>query len=215
MISITAEVLMTIHEEVRKRYPDWISDGKTNRNMLVSIAENPFTNRYGYAPYDTIFKQAACLMENIIRLHPFPDGNKRTALLTTYIFLAVNEKYMVVPLDTIRFMVNVAESGARADDEVDRLVSDIAAWLEKRTATNDRKYRRTHFRYIVMPILALSLLAITGIGLIYVTRKMGHWFAFDTHPEYAKNSSETVKFLTGMTWNTFRTIQSKRKAAGQ
>lgn len=213
MIWLTVEELLCLHKVVRERYPDTVSKGRINRGRLADIAEKPFAELYGQVVYDTIFKQAACLMEGIIRLHPFPDGNKRTALLATHFFLARNKHYMVVPLDAVRFMVEVAQDEARADGEIDQLIDRIAAWLQERTSSDRTEYKSMLKKHVDYPALKLFLLMFTGIGLIYAVRKIRYWFATDTHPEYAKNPLEIMKFLLDMTNTSTRMATKERNTS--
>ena len=86
--------------------------------------------------HDTVFKQAAVLMEGILRLHPFTDGNKRTALLSTARFLYAHDKVLVIPttnaVDTPRILANIAESETE-DNEM--LLNAIAEALEVWTSS--------------------------------------------------------------------------------
>lgn len=199
--------LLALHQTVRDRHPRSVSKGRINRNRVASISEKPFTVLYGQAMYDTIFRKAACLMEGIIRLHPFPDGNKRTALLATHYFLYINKYYMVTPLDAVRFMVGVAQNKSRTDGEIDTLINDIAAWLQSRTATSKKGYDLIEQRYVSRPARNMLLLLFTGVGIIYARRKIRYWLAADTHPEYAKNAQETISFLLGMTRRTSKLVK--------
>ena len=185
------------------------TNGYIDRQKIASITSTTFSIMYGQPLYDTIFKQAASLMERIIRLHPFPDGNKRTALLTTYSFLAINDHYMIVPLDTIRFMVSIADNRGSTEEEVGELNSNIAAWLEARTAKTETEYQNLFIKYLTKPIRNLFLISLTGVGIIYARRKLRRWLASDMHPEYAANMGKTISFLFSLTLETGR--MAKRK----
>ena len=190
MIGLTVENLLDIHKIVHQRHPKSVSTGSINLGSLDGIVKKPFMKIGGQLIHDTIFKQAACLMEGIIRLHPFPDGNKRTALLATRFFLLLNKNYLVLPLDSVRFMVLVAQNEACTHNEIDDLIDHIASWLKERTATNDKEYKIKLKKYLTRPVLKIFLLSLTGIGLIYMNRKINYWFAIDMHPEYIKGMSE-------------------------
>lgn len=86
--------------------------------------------------HDTVFKQAAVLMEGILRLHPFTDGNKRTALLSTARFLYAHDKVLAIPITnadyTPQFLANIAESETK-DNEM--LWNAIAEALEVWTSS--------------------------------------------------------------------------------
>jgi death on curing protein len=44
------------------------------------------TNGY----YDTIIHEAAALLESLVQIHPFVDGNKRVAFAVADVFLRIN-----------------------------------------------------------------------------------------------------------------------------
>ena len=46
-------------------------------------------------------------MEGLIRWHIFTDGNKRTALMSTFIYLYGNKHYLAIPIDSVRFLIRV------------------------------------------------------------------------------------------------------------
>ena len=203
-IKPTKRDLLDANESVRGVSPQFVSDGKINEGKIQSIAEKPFREFYGTRRYDTIFKQAACLMEGIIRLHPFPDGNKRTALLTTVVFLRVNGYYLAIPLDTVRFLVSIARDESRNEEEIDVLINRIATWLEERTASSKDKYGAKEWKYVSKPLLMVLLLALTGVGCFYVGRKFGKWMAVDMHPEYKKSIPEILRFVLALQFRPAR-----------
>lgn len=86
---ITEQGLEALHDVVRQQFPHGITEGKIDEGKIKAIAEKPHMQLYGRVKYDTIHRKAACYLEGITRLHPFPDGNKRTA---TYCILFFAEK---------------------------------------------------------------------------------------------------------------------------
>ena len=123
--------LLEVHIAVQEAYPE-VPGGMSDTGKLGSIAARPFQDIYGQSKYDTIYRQAACLLEGIIRFHPYPDGNKRTALLAASLFLQANGRRLHIGMDAVDFVVGVAKSGAITEDEIDGLISGIADWLAKR-----------------------------------------------------------------------------------
>ena len=212
MGSITADNVLFLHEVVRKMYPEGVTKGHINRQAVDAITQAAFLTIRGRPVYDTPIKQAAALMEGIIRLHPFPDGNKRTALLTVCSFLQINDHYLAVPLDTIQFMVKVAENAGSTAGENEELVKDIVVWLEARTTTASGEYNKLLRKYVARPIWGLVLLSLTGIGYIYAKRRLRQWLASDTHPEYREYTSRTISFLFTL---TKANIQNTGKYRGQ
>lgn len=186
MIVPTVKNLLDIHKDIREMYPKSISKGHVNHGKIQLIMDRPFREIYGYKKYDTIYEQAACLMEGIIRLHPFPDGNKRTALAMTYLFMLNNDVYMVVPIDIVRFMVEVANEDASTEECIDVLICRIARWLEERSAVNLTELDAKTSKYVNKPLRKVKLLVLTGVGIIFAARMLRKWLALDMHPEYAK-----------------------------
>jgi death-on-curing protein len=63
--------------------------GIRDRGALESALMRP---QLGY--YDTLFEQAAALVESLANNHPFIDGNKRIAFFATDVFLRMNGYYL-------------------------------------------------------------------------------------------------------------------------
>ena len=59
--------------------------GVRDRGLLESAAARP---QSGY--YQDVFEEAAALCESLLQNHPFLDGNKRVAVVTTAVFLRWN-----------------------------------------------------------------------------------------------------------------------------
>lgn len=58
--------------------------------LLESAVHRPRSRKYGVAAYPDLYEQAGALLHAIAANHPFAGGNKRTAWLSTAVFLAVN-----------------------------------------------------------------------------------------------------------------------------
>lgn len=61
------------------------SNGVRDEGALMSALLRPQT---GY--YNDIIEEASALWESLSQNHPFVDGNKRTALVCTFVFLEIN-----------------------------------------------------------------------------------------------------------------------------
>lgn len=57
---------------------------------LSLVVEQPQMVVFGHTFYPTIWLKAAYIMQKITKKHIFTDGNKRTAFLTTLLFLKKN-----------------------------------------------------------------------------------------------------------------------------
>lgn len=98
--------------------------------MLESCLERPFVDVYGHRPFPTFFLKAAALLHSIIVFHPFIDGNKRTALLATDLFLSLNGYTFKFPKDAVEFTLAIAKL------EIEDMAT-IAGWIERACTRNE------------------------------------------------------------------------------
>ena len=101
------------------------------------IADRPDTELFGIQPYDTVFLKAASLVEGILRLHPFVDGNKRTALMTATVYLHRNGYDLNVSESDIGLIASVAGNENTDSESVDKLVRRVSRWLTE-SSTRDK-----------------------------------------------------------------------------
>lgn len=66
------------------------SGGVRDTGLLESALARPQATFDGVDLYPDLWTKAASLMHSLIQNHPFVDGNKRTALAATGIFLELN-----------------------------------------------------------------------------------------------------------------------------
>jgi len=120
---LTAEEILAIHDRLIEQIGG--SLGVREENLLRSIAERPKTSFGGQEQFPTLFIKAAVYLESIATYHVFVDGNKRTALIVVYTFLAANG-YSVAKLpieETEDFLLAAAQG--------QKNLQEIAAWLEQ------------------------------------------------------------------------------------
>jgi death on curing protein len=108
MVEISVEEILTLHNSVIERFK--ITPGVIHQGNLESIAQRPELRISGKYVYNDVFLRAASLLEGIIRLHPFADGNKRTALLATVYYLRLEGYGTAIPLSAVRHTVKVAKN---------------------------------------------------------------------------------------------------------
>jgi death on curing protein len=118
---ITVAIATAIHDEAIYEFGGL--PGLRDQGLPESALDRP-RNLLAHEPRSSIFQIAATMCIGIVKDHPFSDGNKRTALLTTRAFLYLNGQ----------------ELEPRQDDEVMTLVAlaegslnqqQLAAWLER------------------------------------------------------------------------------------
>ena len=92
--------------------------GTRDRGALEAAAARPQT---GY--YSDVIEEAAALCESLLQNHPFVDGNKRTAITATGVFLRLNNYELVfVDREMYDWLMNLYETG-----RVTKMMVD--AWL--------------------------------------------------------------------------------------
>ncbi|MFB6262673.1 MAG: type II toxin-antitoxin system death-on-curing family toxin [Bradymonadaceae bacterium] len=85
---------------------------------------------FGEDAYPTLASEAAAFFQTLILRHPFVDGNKRTAVRTTYAFLEINGRRVTAnPEET----VELAQATAAGELDVD----ELADWFEEHTAPKE------------------------------------------------------------------------------
>lgn len=112
--------VVVLHERLIALYGG--PGGLRDRGLLESALGRARQLRAYDEQADLIDLAAACTA-GIVRNHPFVDGNKRTAVTATAIFLELNHHRLTASNDEVlRFAVQMA--GEQAELE------EIAAWLE-------------------------------------------------------------------------------------
>ena len=109
-----------------------VSEERLARLPRIKLAESalaaPFAGLGEEDAYPTLELKAAVLLERLVRNHPLPDGNKRTAFATTIDFLQQNGRAWGEPDVAIDAdAVNRVAAGAAELEEV-------VAWIRQRTA---------------------------------------------------------------------------------
>ncbi|MEX2977358.1 type II toxin-antitoxin system death-on-curing family toxin [Serratia fonticola] len=95
-----------------------------NPNNLHSSQARPSQVRY-YQQTDDMFTLSAVLIESLIQNHPFANANKRTAMMSGYIFLLMNGYELTAPSEEV---VAIAEGMARKEYDVEDMENWLCYW---------------------------------------------------------------------------------------
>lgn len=118
-ISITR--VLAIHSYAVKRYGG--SQGIRDLGLVESAVQRPKSGFGGEYLYSNIFDMAAALLQSLLKNHPFVDGNKRTALFSTGIFLKMNGYQLINRHEEeVSFAVRVDNSNLSLEQ--------ISSWLK-------------------------------------------------------------------------------------
>jgi len=82
---LTLDELLFLHFSIIEDYGG--SHGVHDEGRLKSAVVAPSQEVFGEELYPTLYEKAAVYLRAIIADHPFSDGNKRTAVTITAIFL--------------------------------------------------------------------------------------------------------------------------------
>ncbi len=85
---LALEEILQLHFRVVEDFGG--AHGVRDEGRLRSVIEAPAQSVFGADQYETIYEKAAVYMRNIIADHPFYDGNKRSGVTVSTIFLMRN-----------------------------------------------------------------------------------------------------------------------------
>ena len=119
---IDAQAVLVIHAKIIDKTGG--SHGVRDIGLVESAVAAPRQSFGGKKLYESVFAKAGVLFKKLAGHHPFVDGNKRTAFVSTARFLHRNGcKITAANNNVIDFTVRVVE------DELE--VEEIAEWLNK------------------------------------------------------------------------------------
>lgn len=121
---LTAGLVIAIHDEAIVEFGGL--GGIRDDGLLESAIDRP-RNRKAYKPRSTIFPLAAALCHGLTKNRSFIDGNKRTALLATRLFLHLNGRNLN-PEEADEVATMLALADGRLSEAV------LARWLEANSA---------------------------------------------------------------------------------
>jgi death on curing protein len=116
----TARVVLELPYEQLRRLP--------GLPLAESALAAPFAGFAGQEAYPALEQKAAVLLERLVRNHPLPDGNKRTALAMTIDFLEQNGRSWGEP--DVATDAGTVERVAAGEAELE----EIVGWIRERTA---------------------------------------------------------------------------------
>jgi death-on-curing protein len=121
-IYLTAEQVLFVHYRLLSETGG--EHGVRDVGLLESAIARPGATFDRQELYKDIFEQAAALMESLINNHPFVDGNKRTGIACTVLFLKQNGiLFSAQNRELETFTLRVASSKIG--------FPEIAKWLKK------------------------------------------------------------------------------------
>lgn len=211
LYELSAENIKLIHRELEKKFP-YMLKGIQQEGLIKAAVERQTRTLFGSSsPYGDVYEKAAALMEAITRWHVFNDGNKRTGLLCAFLYLYINNHYLAIPIDAVRFTQKVAATKGAEQETINKLIKEIAIWLREYSANDPSEFSRKVMKYTFLPALKLTILNIFGFKK-HVKKQLDYWFATEAHPEYKKEMEQVYSFLKGFMFESLIKILEARKS---
>ena len=102
--------------------------GIRDLGLLQSAVARPQATFDGDELYSDIYHEASALLESLINNHPFVDGNKRTGITASAMFLQINGYSLIASNQELESFVLAVASG-------EQTIESIAAWLQSHCKT--------------------------------------------------------------------------------
>lgn len=97
--------------------------------VLESCIKTPQQTFGSKLLYPTLLDQAAILFYLLIKNHPFQNGNKRIALTTLLVFLALNKKWLSVESRSL-YLIAIAVANSKPVEK-DMILKKLKSFIEK------------------------------------------------------------------------------------
>ncbi|MCX6658768.1 MAG: type II toxin-antitoxin system death-on-curing family toxin [Candidatus Bathyarchaeota archaeon] len=117
---LTKKQVLKLHEIALKSGG---AEGLLAEGMLELALETPHITFFGTEFHSSLSRKAAAIMHEVIKLHPFIDGNKRTGFLAADTFLRVNGYELLAPE---RNAIDLTLETSRCSIDI----AGIARWIE-------------------------------------------------------------------------------------
>lgn len=146
---LTAAEVMEIRGQIAKEFSKssdpFFETGVVNTSLLESAVARPQTSLGSESKYPSVEMAAAALLHSLVLNHPFHDGNKRTALVATLVFLDENGFLLTCHDDSVfKFVLQVAKHGlvrAEGPHRADIECLEAARWIHRNSRQIDQSER--------------------------------------------------------------------------
>ncbi len=122
VVFLALDEVLALHADVIARYAGGL--GIRAIDLLESALAVPAATFGGNYLHGTLHEMAAAYLFHIVRHHPFIDGNKRTALMATLVFLGLNGQRLEATEDELTDLVLGV-----ADRHIDK--AEVATFLKR------------------------------------------------------------------------------------
>jgi death-on-curing family protein len=128
LITINEGLINIIHYYVVTKLA--ADEGIVYSGTITGCVDKVFSPLYGQKMYMEVEEKAGAILYSIVHGHSFTDGNKRTGLLVTSLFLYFNGMFLKTPPDCASFLERMADAqNPKAPTEVDAI-----NWVKKNSS---------------------------------------------------------------------------------
>ncbi len=126
IIELLLNDVLQFHADLANAYI--MEKGIHDMNLLQSAVNAPFQTFGGADLYPTVYDKAARLCYGLTKNHPFSDGNKRTAVHTTLIYLGLNDIFLEYSqMDLENVIIAIADGSMKADELTDWIKNHVSS----------------------------------------------------------------------------------------
>ena len=115
-IFLTLDEVLALHVDQLDRYGG--APGIGDLALLESALATPAASYQGEFLHGSLYEMAAAYLFHLIKNHPFVDGNKRVALISTIVFLGFNDLALTAEPDALANLVIGVADGSVSKAEV-------------------------------------------------------------------------------------------------
>lgn len=212
MKRLTAEDIHNIHLVLENEFPT-MTRGLEKQGLIEAVVDK-IEREFVVTGKEDIFLESATILEAITRWHIFTDGNKRTGLTAAFTLLYINEYYLAIPIDAVRFTVSVSSNIDNDPESTEKLIKEIASWLRQYTSNDISEFGSRVWKHSLWPTIKLSILEFFRFKK-YVERKKQEYFMIKGHEDYdkkyAKEALQTAGFFIMIVVKTLQQITKDKK----
>ncbi len=111
-------------------YKEPIADADQHTiNVINSSIQQPFASYAGKYLYWFLYHRAAVLFYLLIKNHPLKNGNKRTAVVLTVVFLILNNKMLNVSPDSLYDLACIVAKSQASDRDI--VIEEVSIIFKK------------------------------------------------------------------------------------
>ena len=115
-IFLTLDEVLALHVDQLDRYGG--APGIRDLALLESALATPAASYQEEFLHGSLYEMAAAYLFHLIKNHPFVDGNKRVALISTIVFLGFNDLGLTAEPDALANLVIGVADGSVSKAEV-------------------------------------------------------------------------------------------------